>query len=166
MYYKPKYFIPEEIFPESVVRLHTFLSKGKVIVSEKIWRLVDSRVLITLDRLRDRFGTIVVNDYRWGGKNQYRGYRPALDLIDKYYLEETGIYRPKWSSFTSQHCFGRAIDCKFKYKTSQEVRDDIKKNFSELTYQDITAIEESVDWFHFDVRSWDRKTNGILFFRP
>lgn len=160
MYYIPKHFAIEEIFPPEVVEEH--LENG--IVKENIWRIIDERVLITADNLRERFGTMVVNDYLWGGKNKYRGFRPVKSLVDVDYFRRYRELKVSWSSFYSQHCFGRAIDCKFKNATAEEVREDIRKNPYDLSYHLITAVEDGVGWLHFDIRSWNKEQNGILFF--
>ena len=106
MSYIPEYFIPEELFTKKTISDHT--KNG--IIADTIWRLIDSRVTWTADQLRKRFGSISINDYKFGGQAQYRGYRPVIELIDKEQLHITGQITPTFSSFTSQHCFGRALD--------------------------------------------------------
>jgi hypothetical protein len=160
MYHTPKHFAIEEVFPPETVQ--DSLENG--IVKEDIWRIMDLRILLTLDRLRERFGTTVVNDYLWGGSNTYRGFRPSNSLVDLDYLRRYREFKASWSSFTSQHCFGRAIDCKFKNVSAEEVRADIKADPFNPTYEYITAIEENTSWLHFDVRSWNKQESGILFF--
>lgn len=157
MFYMPKYFKAEEIFPKLVI----VANHGKM---DQIWRLMDYRVLWTLDMLREYFGTAVCNDYQWGGKNSYRVYRPAIDLIDVEHIKQTGDIKPAWSSFTSQHCFGRAADCKFAFVTAADVRLDIRRYPMADRYKYITAIEDNVSWLHFDVRNWSVQKHGILFF--
>lgn len=174
MYLTPEYFESHEIFPKNVYEAH-LLDKFNRVVSNNIWRLMDMRVLWTADRLRELHGVMVVNDYMWGGNNQYRGYRSAIELLDindivrqlaAYNPGDSLLYKPRFSSFTSQHCLGQAIDCKFKYKSAEEIRQHIKANPHLPEYKYITRVEESVSWFHFDVANWDVAKNGILFFRP
>ncbi|MGD9156793.1 MAG: hypothetical protein PVG39_00165 [Desulfobacteraceae bacterium] len=159
MYYKPKHFVVEEIFPPGIIAEHN--SIGKL---DQIWRLMDWRVLWTQDQLRERYGSMICNDYLWGGSNQYRVYRPAIGLIDWDYFRRFREVKAKWSSFTSQHCFGRASDSKFKKVTTEEVRQDIKRNPDHEAFRYITAVEDKVSWLHFDTRSWNRTESGILFF--
>ena len=59
----------------------------------KCWTLLDSRILYSIDCLREFFGPLVVNTWHKGGRFKHRGYRPA------------GV-----GSATSQHRAGRAID--------------------------------------------------------
>jgi hypothetical protein len=151
MYFTPssKLFHPAEFFPKSA-SLQLF--------SNQIWRLIDDRVLWTAEQIRKRYGVTIINDYLWGGNNQYRAYRPIPELL------EVNKTRSNKFSLTSQHCFGRAIDCKFRDWTAEEVRQDIKKNPKHDVFKFITRVEDKVDWFHFDCASWTGKE--ILFFDP
>lgn len=160
MNYIPKYFTPEELFPKQVIQNHTLNGK----IKSSIWRLIDSRVAWTADQLRKLFGPLTVNDYKFGGPNQYRGLRPAQELIDWEHYNQTGELKTIFSSFTSQHCFGRALDMVSKSVSAEEIRVDIKKN-PRTEYQHITAIEDGVSWLHFDVRN-NGGYKGILFFNP
>lgn len=108
---------------------------------EKAWQLLDDRALQTLDMLREKYGSITVNDWSWGGKNQWRGLRTP---DSKYYSEN------------SQHTFGRAFDCIFKDVTAQQVRDDIKANPNDPAFRFINSYEENTSWLHFDVRNCNR----------
>lgn len=171
MYSVPKDFpfLPEEIFPKKVIADH--MKNG--ILDLQIWRLIDSRIIYTLHAIRNLHGTTVVNDYLWGGNNSYRGYRPPIELVNlKDLIEQLAAYNPGdkitikalWSGFTSQHCLGQAIDCKFKYKSADEVREHIKTFPQHPAYKYITAVEDGVSWLHFDVRNWDVAKSGVLFF--
>ncbi len=173
MYYAPKHFESHEVFPKKIYEDH-LLDRVNRVVSNNIWRLMDRRVIWTMDQLRELHGVMIVNDYMWGGNNQYRGYRPPLDILDiddlvrqiaAYNPGDALFYKPRFSSFTSQHCLGQAIDCKFKYKSAEEVRQHIKTNPTLPAYKYITAVEEGVTWLHFDVRNWDVIKQGILFFK-
>ena len=160
----PKWFKPEEFFPPEIIAINTVSGKLK----ESIWRLMDWRILWTCDALRKRFGPMKINDYLWGGANQYRGFRPFKALVNKDFAKATGgrIISPKWSSFSSQHCFGRAIDANFKNYTAEEVRQSILHDSKSTDYVFITCIENGVAWVHFDCRSWDKAKNGILVVNP
>lgn len=157
MYYQPKHFVAEEIFPPETIAEHK--SAGKF---DQIWRLMDGRVLWTQDQLRERYGTMICNDYAWGGNNRYRVYRPTAALIDWDHYRRFREVKAKWSSFTSQHCHGRGSDSKFTKISAEEVRRDIKKNPDHDAFQYITCIEEGVSWLHFDTRAWDKSRGGIL----
>jgi hypothetical protein len=163
-------FRPEEFFPPSVIREHT-TQRGRV--ESKIWRLLDNRLIWTVKALRYYFDCpMYLNNYCWGGDASLRVYRPVLELIDfnKYNSDlqkdkKTAIrsITPRLSSFTSQHCHGRAVDATFKKYSAEEIRDDIRKSPTAKRYQYITAVEEGVGWLHVDTRPWD---GPRLFFKP
>ena len=162
MYYKPdkRFFHPKEFFPPSVIEEHSF--PGSDYPDRMIWRLMDGRAIWTAVELRRRFGTMIMNDYKWGGKHTHRVYRPVVDLIkekidDKYVPVD-------WTTFTSQHCFGRATDAVFTKYSAEEIREDIRRNPKESCYKYITAVENDVSWLHFDCRNWGIDKFGILFF--
>ena len=113
---------------------------------EKAWALLDERALKTLDKLREVFGPVTVNDWSWGGSNEFRGLRePDCKIGAKY----------------SQHRFGRAFDCHFRGVSANEAREYILQNPNEFPY--IASIEMKVSWLHFDVRNYGP---GILKFNP
>jgi len=137
MDYIPKYFKPYELVPETTYRL----LKNKPWV---IWQLFDPRTLYVADLLRKRFGRMIANTWYWGGKHQYRGWRPAR-------CEEGATH--------SQHRFGRGLDLVPRETTAEAMRVVVKggENFCH-----ITCIEDLVWWFHFDVRNY----KGLLVVRP
>ena len=126
--FKCKHFGIKELVSKKV-----FSDRGN-----KAWALLDDRALRTLDALRERFGSITVNDWQWGGTNQYRGLREPDCQIGAAY---------------SQHRFGRAFDCVFRDTTAQAVREFILDNPGEFPY--LSAIEMGTSWLHFDVRNPD-----------
>jgi len=140
MIYKPKSFKLYEFLPEDFYETHKH--RGR-----KLWLIFDRRVLITAQRLRERYGTMIMNDYHWGGIHQERGYR-------NFYTKTGALF--------SQHKFGRGDDSKFRDVTAEEVRADIEKNPDKETFEFITCIEMNISWFHFDTRNWDKSKSGIL----
>ena len=114
------------------------------------WGLFDPRMLWTLDRLQERFGTAIMNDWYWGGSNQFRGWRPFACPVGA-----------EWST----HKFGRAGDIMFKHCAAEEVRAHVLANPEDEAYQFITCIEMKVDWFHFDTRNFNT-ARGILKIYP
>ncbi|ATG77625.1 hypothetical protein [Pseudoalteromonas sp. 1_2015MBL_MicDiv] len=133
-------FTFKELVPQSIYNLYSDDPLFLV-------HFFDPKALRTLQKLRDKFGSCIVNNWSWGGANQYRGYRPLDCTI--------GAKR-------SQHKLGKAFDCSFKNYTAQQVRDYVLAHPQEFPY--ITAIEGQVSWFHFDVRTptW----TGIKVFNP
>lgn len=117
---------------------------------ERCWSLFDDRLLRTLDALRERFGSCVINDWAWGGSFKYSGFRDELfyGSVEKYLASR------------SQHKYGRAADCKFKHHSANDVRKYVLEHPGE--FPDITFIEcspladgSAMTWFHFDVRNGD-----------
>ena len=159
--YRCKHFKIEELVPPSIARDH----------GERSWQFLDQRALKTLDKLRDKFGKIIVNDYSFGGRNKYRGFRPHYCHV---------------GAIQSQHRFGRAFDCTFmdldstsqersesgvennpdstelhlpavagdEVRSVEDIRQYILDHPKEFRY--INAVELDTPWLHFDVRNCDR----------
>lgn len=126
-----KHFEIHELVPREVYDIR----------GDKAWELLDDRFLITLDRLRERYGKMKMNDYIWGGGNQWRGLRtPDSPYFSQY----------------SQHTFGRAGDPIFAEVTAEQVRTDLLANPDDECFEHIMSVELGVSWFHFDVRNCDR----------
>lgn len=140
--YSPKHFSIQELVPSDVYK-----ARGESAIT-----LIDERLLRSLDQLREAFGICIVNNWPWGGPFEERGLRNP----------DCKTYRP-WS----QHTFGRAADCSFKTVDAQTVRDSVIKSKACFPY--ISFIEDSVSWFHFDVRNcqriqlWNPDTDESLF---
>jgi hypothetical protein len=147
MPYVPKYFGVREIFPDEVIQAF----QG----SDRIWMLMDDLILITADRLRERYGEAYVNF----GNNRNRGFRDSRTTVGA-----------KWS----QHKFGRALDMNFAKVTIDEVHRDIKLwGRSKLhPFEHIHRVENITGWLHFDraniraIREYPHVDNRILFFNP
>jgi hypothetical protein len=129
--YACEHFSIHELVPPGV-----FNKRG-----EKAWELLDDRLLVTLDRLRKKYGSITVNNYYWGKEREWSGLRTS----------DSPFYSP-----FSQHSFGRAADCLFANHPSEKVRQDILANPSDTVNEFIGSIELGVSWLHFDIRNCDR----------
>jgi len=129
---KSTLFKIQEFVPE-----HIYLKRG-----EKAWELIDDRLILTAETLKGLFpqGTMTINNWLWAGNRTESGLRTPES---KYYSE------------TSQHSFGRAIDCIFSEYSAQEVRTYIIDNPGLFPY--ITGIEDynGMGWVHIDVRNSD-----------
>lgn len=102
---------------------------------------IDVNLLIFIDHLREYLDLpITINDYIFGGNNQFRGLRT--------------IESKDYSKY-SQHSFGRALDFDVKGMTAQEVRQWIIKNRNLWWVKPITFIENNVGWVHIDTRATD-----------
>lgn len=127
--YKPKHFATYELVPPE-----TYSKWG-----EASLMFMDDRILMNADALRERYGSITVNDWYWGGNNQWRGLRT-----------ESSPYGTQYS----QHRFGRAIDHIFHKVTAEEVRQDILQQTN--LFPLVMSMELGTSWAHFDVRNCDR----------
>ena len=135
--YIPKHFNLYELVPKRDYEMKT---------PWLLWALLDDRILITADQLRDRYGRANINTWYWLQEGaQYRGWRPLDSHVGAQF---------------SQHKFGRALDIVFAGVTAEEVRADIKKNKD--LFPLINSIEEGVDWLHVDCRNCER----IKWFKP
>uniref|UniRef100_A0A6M3Y040 Peptidase n=2 Tax=viral metagenome TaxID=1070528 RepID=A0A6M3Y040_9ZZZZ len=140
--YIPKYFrlyelLPKDYYNENLIN----------------WYIFDNRLLFTLDKIREKFGLIVINDWFPGGTNQYRGWRP---------------FDCKVGAKLSQHKFGRACDLIPIRCTPKEIRDDIMKNPLIEDYKYITCIEnfDNMSWVHIDCRNHNKEKNGLFIVKP
>ena len=137
--YKCEHFIIQELVDDE-----TYEYRG-----EKAWELLDDRLLMTLDFLRNRYGKMTINNWRW-----------TIDGARKW----SGLRTPDspWYSMYSQHSYGRAADIIFANITAEEVRQDISDNPDDIDFQYINSYEEDTSWLHIDVRN----TNRIKTFKP
>ena len=127
--YKCKHFAIHELVPPDVYK-----ERG-----ERAWELLDDRLLITVDALRDMYGQMTINNYFWNGPRHWSGLRTP----------DSPYYSPY-----SQHTFGRAADCLFEVHTAEHVRNEILAN--RTMFEHINSIELGVSWLHFDVRNTQR----------
>ena len=63
--YRCRHFAIHELVPPLVLE-----DRG-----DRAWQLLDERLLATLDRLRDRYGPVTVNNYQWDGEREWSGLR-------------------------------------------------------------------------------------------
>jgi hypothetical protein len=110
----------------------------------KAWELLDEGMLRAIDRLRGRFGRMVVNDWHRGGEREWSGIRlPGSPFYSQY----------------SQHTYGRAFDMICLDADVDEVRGYILAHPNE--YPEIRGVELGTSWLHVDGRNFD----GIKTFR-
>ena len=145
--YIPKYFKLHEYFSRDFYTNHRYDGRK---LRQMLW-LIDDRVLWTNDKLREKYGTVHINNWFWGGGNENRGYRTPDCAV--------GV---EWS----QHKFGRASDLIFNEVTAEEVRQDILSDPFCQDFEHISCIEMGVSWLHWDCRNWNKSKNGILQIKP
>lgn len=144
------HFKLQEFFPKE------FYRKTYPILGNRMWTLIDNRILWTADALRNKYGSMIINDWLWrkeGRSNNYRGFRPNDCEIGATF---------------SQHRFGRALDCKFVNVDTKKIIDEIA--YSEygqfIEYKYITTVELNVTWLHVDVRNHAISKYGIKLITP
>ena len=125
--YKCKHFKIHELIPPEISYLPENI----------LWSLMDDRILIDADDLREKYGKITINNWYWGGKFKYSGLRPFSCVEGAPF---------------SQHKFGRALDMKFHDVPVDVPRTDLIDN---PVYWQTTCVEMGVSWLHADVRNCD-----------
>jgi len=131
-------FIIQEFVPRDVYKIY----------EERSSIFIDTRVLWTADAIRDYFNSkVFINNWCFGGKLQYRGFRPHNSVVGSLY---------------SQHRFGRAIDFDIEGVPAEQVRIEIINNRGHPAFQFIRGIELDVDWVHIDTRNSEK----LLQFKP
>lgn len=138
--YECRFFRIEELIPP-VDSLPESLRAVYKMCPQSLFRCFDQRLLVTLDRLRLRYGVLTVNNWFWRGNTsqalRFCGLRPMAC---------------SQGAKLSEHKFGRAGDAHFRDVTPQEVWEDIKKDPTLLAFEFIERIEagSGMSWFHFD----------------
>ena len=135
-----KHFAFEELFPRLMIGT---MSK------EQLRALMDRRILIAADYLRDRFGSCMINDWMFGGTRELCGYRPA----------NCGV-----GAKNSQHMHGRAIDAHFRDITAYEIRAQMRLDPEQFLAAGITRVEDDVSWLHVDCAA-TTNSSQIYFFK-
>lgn len=132
--YPVKYFNLEELVDKK-----TFEEEGG-----GAWNYFSSDALMALDDLHDFFtilsgktASITVNNWKWGGPFQFRGFRPSW-------------YQPGVTP-GSAHRKGKAFDCDVKGYTAEQARIAIIANKESTLVAKIQRVEGAVNWLHFDL---------------
>jgi len=146
MVYEPIYFELKEL-----VCPHVFNKFG-----EGAWQFLHPRLLITLDKLRERLNKpIFVNNWDIGGSFDERGFRCIQCELVKKAIKEKRLY-------VSPHMEGQGADFDVEGMLSGEVRQWIVKNQGILPYA--VRLENNVSWIHLDVR--EVKGYKVYLFNP
>ncbi len=110
---------------------------------------LDPRIIQLSQFIRDRYNKgVTINDWMRNGTYSYSGFRAPLCLI---------------GATMSQHKFGRGCDYKVSGMDCEEIRDDIRKNFSKFKeVGGLTTIEKDTKtWVHCDLR-WTKGNRDTL----
>lgn len=160
-FYTPKHLQPQELCSKTFY--NQVKEKGRI---EYILWQFNPYVLITADKLRERFGAITVNNWNTGGSWNNRGLRTD-DSVGATF---------------SPHKRGAALDCNFKDATAEEVREAMRKagcfepGFKDRTnlgqdecFRYIGRVEltqggKPISWFHFDIWNNQNQDGSVLGF--
>jgi hypothetical protein len=142
MIYRPTHFKLKELVPED---LYNTLSE------QALWNLFSEESLRMLDWIKDKFpkGSIIINDWSWGGQFSYSGFRtkPSSDYSEY-----------------SLHSTGEAFDLKF----SEYTIDEVMTALEDVTYSPhIRRVEKgTTTWLHIDTKIKLGFEKVIYFFIP
>ena len=135
-------YVPEHFSIKELIDKQTYTDRG-----ERAIELLDPCMLWTMDRLRERYGSITINNWSTGGQYQFSGFRPKNCSIGALY---------------SQHRLGNAFDLKFKDYTSEQIRTLIKDNATEDDFKFIACVElDTPTWVHIDSRPIEDRIRWI-----
>lgn len=156
--YKSAHFKTSELVPKALYDRF----------GESAARMISPLLLVTMDHLREVFGSFKVNSYNSG--QHYRGLRTV-----EYYIREAGGNKEagfaKYMASLSMHNFGCAADMTPLKPgvTIKMIHDYIKTHPNEFPF--LAFVETDVTWLHIDVRNnegnrihfWSVKGNGSVF---
>ncbi len=138
---KSKYFDIRELVSKDTYEQH----------GERAWEFFDRKAIDTLDFIRENTGLpVIVNDWKWGGENQYRGYRERDCKIGAKY---------------SAHKDGKAFDFTVKGWTDEQTKKWLSDNAERLPYNIRIEIEDTNTKVHFDTRIISPE-HRITYFKP
>lgn len=134
------YFDIRELVPPHIYRLYG---------DKSVW-FIQSHVLESIELIREHFNKpMSINNWHKGGSLLNRGYRSPYSKVGSKY---------------SQHKLGNAIDFNIKGVSSDDVFEEIIKEFSKFN---ITTIEDkhfATSWTHIDFRN--TFSDDLLIVRP
>lgn len=140
----PKYFELYELVPPNTYwKYH--------LEPVKLWGIFDDRLLRTIERLRVRYGKMVMNTWYWGGHHKERGWRHENTLTGALF---------------SQHKNGRAGDLVPTEVSPDQIRRDILADPWHPDFKYITCLEMNIPWLHIDLRNHNKGGSGILLVYP
>ena len=122
---------------------------------ERAWRLIDPKIIYTLDHIRQRYGKkVTVNNWKWNSS-------PTA-------FKERCLRKPdtKTGSKWSDHKYGRAVDFDVEGMTAAEVRKDILANKDHEDFKYITILEDGVSWVHIGVANLANDADRIFVVYP
>lgn len=142
---KPKHFLTQELVPPEIYKL----------LGELSINLIDPRLLIVIDRLRETYGPITINNWHTGGSFKESGLR----------VQTTATGAPR-----SAHKIGQGLDLKFHTSglTPEAVWANMKQTMDTKDWDAyIRRVEDPAvtkTWLHID--TVEHGGVGIKVFKP
>lgn len=151
--FTPKHFRIEELIPPPQF-LPLILRQVYQREPARLFRCLPWPLLVTLDRLRDRFGPCTINT--WYGK-------PEAEWKNSYCFFGFRHDECPEGAELSEHKFFRAVDCKFRNTSPAEIWEELYATPNLSCFEHIQRIEagKGMTWFHFDLGSHDRYGKAI-----
>ncbi|WP_051177326.1 hypothetical protein [Halodesulfovibrio aestuarii] len=145
--YIPQHFSIEELLPPPVLLPAPFKAaycKDK----SALFRLFDYRILLTLDRLRDRYGPCLVNNWHWFSETEWKNGAAEMFRFSGWRPVDCGE-----GAALSEHKLFRAMDCKFSKTIPDEIWDEMLADARAPQFEYMQRIEAfgGMSWFHFDI---------------
>lgn len=143
-------YIPRELYMQHIGYEHRLIG------------LIDRRVVIADQKLRERFGATTINNW-WGLSDEQFKLERSKPAGHVWVRNESGLrlHGTSTGASLSQHLYGRASDKIYNSVSAREVREYIKLNYQALG---ITCIEDNVSWVHSDTRY--HTNSGLLVVHP
>lgn len=145
--YYPRWFELYELLPPEVFSYDDMMQKEKHL--QQGWALLDTKLLETIDVIRDIIGLpLICNTWFQNGNRKYSGYRTVGCTI---------------GALKSQHKEGKAVDLICSKMSAEDMRQKIIANQDRLPYP--IRIEDGVSWLHIDIKDMDYKGKKIYLFK-
>jgi len=131
---------------EELIDKETFESLSE----EDAWNLFPDKAIQMIDGIREFVNKpVTINNWKWGGVFQYRGYRPPQSTVGAAH---------------SYHRRGKAFDFDVKDMTASLVRGLLLAHQTDPLLQWIQRIEANVSWVHCDLGVIPEGKNRIYMF--
>lgn len=155
--YIPQHFSIEELLPPPTLLPASFEAAYHQDKSS-LFRLFDYRILVTLDRLRERYGSCTVNNWHKFSESEWKDGAPNMFRFSGWRPVDCGE-----GAALSEHKLFRAMDCKFSKTTPDEIWDDMLADANAPQFEYMQRIEAfgGMSWFHFDIGQHARYEKAI-----
>ena len=144
--YKCKHFCIEELVSPAV-----YEKKG-----EKCWRWFNPIALQGIDKLRDRYGGMTINNWKWGGNRDGSGFH----FKGEENRSEFSGHR-MWGSFDIIPQQLSALELRIDLLGHEPTQNGLLPSIK--GFEEITEIEYGVTWFHVRFCS---NIDGVLVYKP